>query len=218
MISQMNIRTFLLSFSLLVGLWSLVPQSLMAQQYQFGFLSYGNLLRSLPEYKEAQEALQALKKKYEEEAQYNENKFKRLFADYLQGQKSFPEQIMLKRQKELQEAMEQGISFRKDAQKLLDNAEIERMKPIQAKLDSVLYLVGKENGLLFIGNLDNHGFPFVHSASGVDITNVVLARLNGKVIPVNLAEGVKNNLDTIPSESKEVIAEDKQAAVKETEK
>ena len=50
------------------------------------------------------------------------------------------------------------------------------------------------------------------------ITNVVLARLNGKVIPVNLAEGVKNNLDTIPSESKEVIAEDKQAAVKETEK
>lgn len=73
MISQMNIRTFLLSFSLLVGLWSLVPQSLMAQQYQFGFLSYGNLLRSLPEYKEAQEALQALKKKYEEEAQYNEN-------------------------------------------------------------------------------------------------------------------------------------------------
>ena len=218
MISQMNIRTFLLSFSLLVGLWSLVPQSLMAQQYQFGFLSYGNLLRSLPEYKEAQEALQALKKKYEEEAQYNENKFKRLFADYLQGQKSFPEQIMLKRQKELQEAMEQGISFRKDAQKLLDNAEIELMKPIQAKLDSVLYLVGKENGLLFIGNLDNHGFPFVHSASGVDITNVVLARLNGKVIPVNLAEGVKNNLDTIPSESKEVIAEDKQAAVKEIEK
>ena len=218
MISQMNISTFLLSFSLLVGLWSLVPQSLMAQQYQFGFLSYGNLLRSLPEYKEAQEALQALKKKYEEEAQYNENKFKRLFADYLQGQKSFPEQIMLKRQKELQEAMEQGISFRKDAQKLLDNAEIELMKPIQAKLDSVLYLVGKENGLLFIGNLDNHGFPFVHSASGVDITNVVLARLNGKVIPVNLAEGVKNNLDTIPSESKEVIAEDKQAAVKETEK
>ena len=218
MISQMNIRTFLLSFSLLVGLWSLVPQSLMAQQYQFGFLSYGNLLRSLPEYKEAQEALQALKKKYEEEAQYNENKFKRLFADYLQGQKSFPEQIMLKRQKELQEAMEQGISFRKDAQKLLDNAEIELMKPIQAKLDSVLYLVGKENGLLFIGNLDNHGFPFVHSASGVDITNVVLARLNGKVIPVNLAEGVKNYLDTIPSESKEVIAEDKQAAVKEKEK
>ena len=218
MISQMNIRTFLLSFSLLVGLWSLVPQSLMAQQYQFGFLSYGNLLRSLPEYKEAQEALQALKKKYEEEAQYNENKFKRLFADYLQGQKSFPKQIMLKRQKELQEAMEQGISFRKDAQKLLDNAEIELMKPIQAKLDSVLCLVGKENGLLFIGNLDNHGFPFVHSASGVDITNVVLARLNGKVIPVNLAEGVKNNLDTIPSESKEVIAEDKQAAVKEKEK
>ena len=171
-------------------------QCVKAQQYQFGFLSYKEVIYTMPEYSSAQTTLQSLKKKYEEEAQYNEEKFKRMFADYLQGQKSFPEQIMLKRQKELQIAMEQGISFRSDAQRLLDNAEAELMKPLQQKLDSVLYLIGKENGLLFIGNTDNHNFPFIHPESGLDITQVVLARLSGKIIPINVAQGVKNTLET----------------------
>ena len=171
-------------------------QCVKAQQYQFGFLSYKEVIYTMPEYSSAQTTLQSLKKKYEEEAQYNEEKFKRMFADYLQGQKSFPEQIMLKRQKELQIAMEQGISFRSDAQRLLDNAEAELMKPLQQKLDSVLYLIGKENGLLFIGNTDNHNFPFIHPESGLDITQVVLARLLGKIIPINVAQGVKNTLET----------------------
>ena len=116
-----------------------------------------------------------------------------MFADYLQGQKNFPEQIMLKRQKELQVAMEQGISFRADAKRLLDNAERELIQPLETKLDSILFLIGKENGLLFIGNSDNHNFPFIHNESGLDITEVVLARLNGNVIPINTANGVKNN-------------------------
>ena len=171
-------------------------QCVKAQQYQFGFLSYKEVIYTMPEYSSAQTTLQSLKKKYEEEAQYNEEKFKRMFADYLQGQKRFPEQIMLKRQKELQIAMEQGISFRSDAQRLLDNAEAELMKPLQQKLDSVLYLIGKENGLLFIGNTDNHNFPFIHPESGLDITQVVLARLLGKIIPINVAQGVKNTLET----------------------
>lgn len=176
-------------------------QPAKAQQYQFGFLSYKDVLYTMPEYSKAQTALQSLKKKYEEEAQYNEEKFKRMFADYLQGQKGFPEQIMLKRQKELQIAMEQGISFRSDAQKLLSKAEEDLMKPLQQKLDSVLYLIGKENGLLFIGNTDNHNYPFIHPASGLDITQVVLARLTGKIIPINVAQGVKNSAEAIKPEN-----------------
>lgn len=182
-------------------------QPAKAQQYQFGFLSYRDVLYSMPEYSKAQTAIQDLKKKYEEEAQYNEEKFKRMFADYLQGQKGFPEQIMLKRQKELQVAMEQGISFRSDAQKLLSKAEDELMKPLQQKLDSVLYLIGKENGLLFIGNTDNHNYPFIHPASGLDITQVVLARLSGKIIPINVAQGVKNSAEAIRPEGETPASE-----------
>ena len=93
------------------------PSSAGAQQYQFGYLSYRQALQAMPEYTAAQQSLSALKTKYDDEAKYNEEKFRKMFADFLEGQKGFPQEIMLKRQKELQVAMEQGISFRKDAER-----------------------------------------------------------------------------------------------------
>lgn len=183
-------KSFLFITSFCIMLCGVTLTTKAQQQYQFGFLNYNKVLKNLPEYATAQNTIKELQKKYQEEASYNEEKFKKMFADYLQGQKGFPEQIMLKRQKELQIAMEQGINFRKDAQRLLDNAEAELIQPLQQKLDSVLCLIGKENGLLFIGNSDNHNFPFIHNASGLDITEVVLARLNGQIIPINTPKSI----------------------------
>jgi len=211
--TSFKVSSLLALFILLVFFFSQPAKA--QQQYQFGFLSYSKVLQALPEYTTAQAALQTLKKKYEEEATYNEEKFKKMFADYLQGQKNFPEQIMLKRQKELQVAMEQGISFRSDAQRLLNNAERELIQPLEAKLDSVLFLIGKENGLLFIGNSDNHNFPFIHNESGLDITEVVLARLNGNVIPINTAGTNKNNSSTEPRTEENPVT---QPSNKEVEK
>jgi outer membrane protein len=162
------------------------PSSAGAQQYQFGYLSYRQALQAMPEYTAAQQSLSALKTKYDDEAKYNEEKFRKMFADFLEGQKGFPQEIMLKRQKELQVAMEQGISFRKDAERLLSKAEDELMKPIVSKLDSTLALIGQENGLIFIINTDNRDFPFIHTQAGKDLSDIVKARLEGRVVPVNV--------------------------------
>lgn len=139
----------------------------------------------MPEYAKAQTSLRGLKEKYDNEAKYNEEKFQRMFADFLAGQKSFPQEILLKRQRELQVAMEQGISFRKDAERQLSNAEQAMIKPIVEKLDSLLGQIGRENGFIFIINTDNRDFPFIHMQAGKDLTEVVLARINGQVLPVN---------------------------------
>lgn len=163
----------------------LLPQGVGAQTYQFGYLSYQKALQAMPEYETAQQSLRALKTKYDDEATYNEEKFKKMFADFLDGQKGFPQEIMLKRQKELQVAMEQGISFRKDAERLLSKAEDELMLPLVSKLDSTLAAIGRENGLIFIINTDNRDFPFIHTQAGKDLSDIVKARLEGRVIPVN---------------------------------
>jgi outer membrane protein len=163
----------------------LLPQGVGAQTYQFGYLSYQKALQAMPEYETAQQSLRALKTKYDDEATYNEEKFKKMFADFLDGQKGFPQEIMLKRQKELQVAMEQGISFRKDAERLLSKAEDELMLPLVSKLDSTLAAIGRENGLIFIINTDNRDFPFIHTQAGKDLSEIVKARLEGRVIPVN---------------------------------
>ena len=163
----------------------LLPQGVGAQTYQFGYLSYQKALQAMPEYETAQQSLRALKTKYDDEATYNEEKFKKMFADFLDGQKGFPQEIMLKREKELQVAMEQGISFRKDAERLLSKAEDELMLPLVSKLDSTLAAIGRENGLIFIINTDNRDFPFIHTQAGKDLSEIVKARLEGRGIPVN---------------------------------
>lgn len=173
-----------LLFSLTLALGTLFPQSIAAQ-YQFGFLSYKKALQSMPEYPQAQQSITALKQKYDNEANYNEEKFKKMFADFLDGQKNFPQEIMLKRQKELQVGMEQGIAFRKDAQRLLSKAEDELMAPMVAKLDSILAIIGRENGFIFIVNTDNKDFPFIHDHAGKDLNEIVAARINGRIIPIN---------------------------------
>ena len=67
------------------------------------------------------------------------------------------------------------------------NPESEMMKPLVSKLDSVLMVIGQENGLIFIVNTDNKDFPFIHSQAGKDLTEIVKARLEGKIIPLNEA-------------------------------
>lgn len=168
----------------MMALWLLIPTKSEAQ-YQFGYLSYQKVLQNMPEYATAQTSLRTLKEKYDSEAKYNEERFRKMFADFLAGQKTFPQEIMLKRQKELQTAMEQGISFRKDTERLLTNAENELMHPLLQKMDSILAVIGRENGFIFILNTDNHDFPFIHTQAGKDLTEVAIARINGKIIPLN---------------------------------
>ena len=78
---------------------------------KYGYLSYNQVLENMTEYKFAQQQMKDLRAKYEAEAQYNEASFRRQFAEYLQGQKEFPQSIMLKRQRDLQEALELGKMY-----------------------------------------------------------------------------------------------------------
>ncbi len=181
---DMKLINLILSFCIAAVMWLAFPVEGTAQ-YQFGYLSYQKALQNMPEYAKAQTSLRGLKEKYDNEAKYNEEKFQRMFADFLAGQKSFPQEILLKRQRELQVAMEQGISFRKDAERQLNNAEQAMIKPIIEKLDSLLGQIGRENGFIFIINTDNRDFPFIHMQAGKDLTEIVVARINGQVLPVN---------------------------------
>ncbi len=161
-----------------------------AQKISFGYIAYDKVLRSMPDYAVAQERVKTLREQYNKEAEYNEDKFYKMYAEYIQGQKTFPEEIMLKRQKELQVAMEQGISFRKDAVKLLSDAEKELLKPLRDKLDKAIAHVAKERGLAFVANTDAHAYPYINPADGIDVAGLVQLVLEGKPIPTT---GVVDN-------------------------
>ncbi len=156
---------------------TIAPDSIPAPK--IGYLSYNEILKGLPEYAAAMQQLAELTKQYEAEAQYNETNFKRKFSEYLQGQKDFPQNILLRRQRDLQEEMEKSLAFRDASDSLLRQAEIDLLAPLKADLDRAIRTVGIERGYIEIINLDLRSHLFLNPANSESAAPFVLERLNG---------------------------------------
>lgn len=185
-----------MKFRTLILILSLLPLS-VAAQVKFGYLSYRTICQEMPQYVNAQKELYKLKATYEQEAKRGEEEFQRKFADFLQGQKEFPANILQKRQAELQELMDNGIKFRKEAEKLLSDAEQSLLKNLSHQLDEAIVEVGMEMGYSFIINIDDNACPFINPILGDDVSNVVREKLGIPVIRVEEPAGEKQ----VPAEN-----------------
>ena len=159
-----------------------------AAQVKFGYFSYRVICQEMPQYVQAQQELQDMKAMYEKEATRGEEEFQRKFADFLQGQKEFPANILQKRQTELQDLMDRGIKFRKEAEQLLADAERAMLKDLSKQLDEAIVAVGMETGYSFILNIDDHACPFINPLLGDDVSNLVREKLGIPVIQAELPE------------------------------
>lgn len=146
-------------------------------QIQFGYISYEQVLKEMPEYAQAVQNLDTLKAKYEAEAQKGEEEFQHKFVDFLQGQKDFPQAIMQKRQAELQTLMDNGVAFRKKSQELLAQAEKDLIQEAYKRLNNALLEVGVEFGYGYILNTDNNNCPYINPVVGVNVTDLVRRKL-----------------------------------------
>jgi outer membrane protein len=110
-----------------------------------------------------------------------EQEFSKKFTEYIDGQKSFPENIMLKRQKELQLLMEQSLNFKKEAEELLTKAEAELMAPIHNTVKEAINEVGKEHKYAYVLNTDANAYPYISgNGEAENCTDAVLTRLGIK--------------------------------------
>lgn len=163
-----------------------VPQSetqatAAAPSHKFGYLSYNEVMLAMPEYTQAIKSLEELKNTYDQEMVRAEQDFTKKFTEFLDGQKSFPENIMLKRQKELQLLMEQSMQFKKEAQEKLTNAEAELMAPIHNSVKEAIKAVGKERGYAYVLNTDANAYPYISDGGEAeDCTDAVLIQLGIK--------------------------------------
>ncbi len=154
-----------------------------AQNNHFGYLSYNAVFQAMPEYAVSQQKLKELKAKYDKEALRAETEFQRKFSEFLQGQKDFPENILKKRQNELQELLEESVRFREEAQNLLKQAEQDLQADMLYILNEAIKAVGIEHGYNFIINTDGNACPFINPSNGEDVTNFVKEKLNLPVLP-----------------------------------
>lgn len=144
---------------------------------RFGYFSYEAAVKAMPEYAEAMNSLQQLRDTYDAELQRAEQDFSRKFNEFVEGQKNFPENILLKRQKELQQLMEESLKFKTEAQQLLTQSEAELMQPLYNRLNTVIAKVGADKGYAFMLNTDNNTCPFLNPAMADDCNQTIASEL-----------------------------------------
>ena len=150
-------------------------QDQQAPTLKFGYLSYDSVFQAIPDYAVVQANMAQLREKYEAEQKRVEDDFNKKYEEFLDGQATFPQTILQKRQSELQEMLDKNIAFKKESQRLLCKAECEAKAPLKEKLNAALVKVGQERGLAFILNTDVNATPWLNPALGEDITETVKA-------------------------------------------
>ena len=85
--------------------------------------------------------------------------------------------ILRKRQTELQDLMAKNVEFRKDAERLLKQAETDALSPVRRRLNEAVAAVGKDQGYAFILNTDNDACPYINPEMGEDATELIKAQL-----------------------------------------
>lgn len=151
----------------------LLPAVAVDAQVKFGYLSYSEAIKAMPGYADMQKSLAELKRQYANETKRSEDEFNQKYESFLEGQKDFAPSILKKRQYELQELLNNSVSFKKEAARLLEQAEADMYAPLKKRLNEILRQVGRERGYAFILNTDNDAVPYIDSASGEDISTLV---------------------------------------------
>lgn len=147
-------------------------------QTRFGYFSFDNVLKSMPDYVMAQRSIDDLRQKYDAEMKRAEDEFNSKYEEFLDVQKDLVPAILRKRQAELQEMMQKNINFKNESQRLLKHAEADAFAPVKNKLYNALTKVGQAQGYAFILNTDGDACPYVNPEMGEDATELIKEALN----------------------------------------
>ena len=142
---------------------------------RYGYVSYNDVLQSMPEIEQAEKSLETLRSKYDVEMKRSEDEFNAKYEEFLEAQRDLVPSILRKRQAELQDMMDKNTAFRAEAR--LAQAESDAYAPLHAKLKAAIGEVAAEQGLAFVLNTDNNACPYINPAMGVDVTSLVKARV-----------------------------------------
>ena len=146
--------------------------TLMAQS-RFGYVSYVEIDKALPEYAIVEAHLDELEAKYEAEMERADREFNQKYADFIEEQSQLPDNIRMKRHKELQELMELSMAFKEEVNSAMREARHEMMKPLYEKVDEAVMKVCVDGGYDYILNTDDRSYIAINPKNGKDITRVL---------------------------------------------
>lgn len=150
------------------------PLALFSQS-KFGYFSFDSVLDSLPQYKVAMDDYDKLKKRCLKEIEHNEQELTRFYVAFLDGHRDFPEPILRKRQKELQQMIDNSVLFRDQLKVWLRHAKDSLSASSRQLVDSALHRVCTELSLMYAINIDGGEYRYINRQFGQDITSDIVS-------------------------------------------
>lgn len=165
----------------------LLPLATVAQ-IKFGYFSNSEVLEALPQYNRAAEDYKLLKQRCNDEIERNKLELTRSYVAFLNGQKDFPEPILRKRQKELQQLVDNSIAFRDQLKVWLQQAKDSLFAPCYGMVDNALARVCTEMQLAYAVDTDNNVYKFINPSLGENITQDIINAVLNPETPVRELE------------------------------
>lgn len=147
---------------------------LLTAQNRFGYYSHSRVLESVPGYHRSIEEYELLKQRCNAEIERNEQELTRKYVAFLDGQQDFPELILRKRQKELQQMVDNSVLFRDQLKGWLRQAKDSLLAPHNAAIEAALEKVCLRKELAYAIDNDEFKFRYVNPDFGVDITSLII--------------------------------------------
>lgn len=159
----------------------LVPLFATAQT-RFGYYHHSEVLNAVPGFKKAQKEYELLKQRCDAEIERNEKELTRYYVAYLEGQQDFPEPILRKRQKELQQMVDSSILLRDQLKQWLSEAKDSLFMPFEEKITSAIEYVCVKGNLAYAINAEDVVYKYINPNIGVNITQSIINRVNPQKI------------------------------------
>jgi outer membrane protein len=163
-------RVILFSFLLFAG-------SLSAQNLKFGHIDFQQLLQLMPERDAAQKEMAKVQSDYEAQLATMQKELQDKGKEYLAAQKTLTDAVRVTKEDELQSLQQRIQTFSQTAQENLQKEEAKRFQPIIDKARKAITDVGKEQGLLYVFEVNG---VLYHSDQSIDIIGPVKTKLGIK--------------------------------------
>ena len=157
-----------------------LPMGAFAQNFKFGHINAQEIITVMPEYTKALEELKVLEKTNTDELVRMNQEFNKEYQEFQQQQDSLPANIAARRQKHLEDMVNNITEFRNTVSQEMEKAQMEKIAPIQKKLSEAIKAVGEAEGVIYVFDLSSTPIPYVNETQSINLTEKVKTQLGIK--------------------------------------
>ena len=164
---------------ILVLLLLMAPLSMFAQAsaQKFGYVDVNAIIVLMPEYAKAQNDLKVLGEQYNKEYEGLRTEFEKKSLEFEQLQDSLPENLLKRRQEELQELYMRLQQYERETYQYMQQEQQAKFAEVAQVLNEAIQAVGTEGGYVCVFDISNGTMPFINTVLCEDVNNKVKAKL-----------------------------------------